>query len=162
MHLLDLLIGPDQTHLLWWQETVRAAIVFAVGLLLIRASGLRTFSRYAPVDTVITVLIGSNLSRAMTGSAPFVSTLVASLLLVVLHRVLADAALRFEWLGRLLKGAPRPLIVAGEMQPQSFRREAISHDDLMEAVRLKGLEDLERVHTATLERNGKISLCEKT
>ena len=161
MHLLDLLIGPDQTHLLWWQETMRAGIVFVVGLLLLRLSGLRTFSRYAPIDTIVTIVIGSNLSRAMTGSAPFVPTLAASLVLVLLHRALASAALHVPQLGRLLKGAPRPLIVEGDLLHASLRKEAITQEDLHEALRLKGLHDFGQIRTATLERNGQISLCER-
>jgi uncharacterized membrane protein YcaP (DUF421 family) len=158
MHLLHALIGPDQTHLGWPQVTLRGLIVFAVGLGLIRASGLRTFSRYAPIDTVVTVLIGSNLSRAMTGSAPFVPTLAASLAIVAAHRVLASAALRSPWLNRLLKGEARPLVVGGQVQEAALRREAITRDDLCEAMRLRGLDDLGQVTSATLERNGQISL----
>ena len=37
---LSSIIGPDSTHLLLWQELIRAVIVFAVGLGFLRASGL--------------------------------------------------------------------------------------------------------------------------
>jgi uncharacterized membrane protein YcaP (DUF421 family) len=158
MAFLDALIGPDKTQLLWWQETLQGLIIFAAGLLLIRASGLRTFSRFSPLDTVVTVLIGSNLSRAMTGSAPFVSTLLASLAIVVAHRALASAAFVSPGLNRLLNGSSRSLIVNGAPQPDALRSEAITPADLEEALRLRGKPATTAVRTATLERNGQISL----
>ncbi len=155
---LTLLIGPDKVSLTWWQETDRALIVFFVGLILIRLSGLRTFSRFSPLDTVVAIVIGSNLSRTITGNAAFGGTLVASLVFVVLHWVLAQLAYHFPSLGALLKGKPKTLVLDGEPQAQTMRAEALSHGDLMEALRLKGLSDLSEVERAMIERSGDISL----
>jgi uncharacterized membrane protein YcaP (DUF421 family) len=77
---------------------------------------------------------------------------------VLLHRVLASAALRSPWLGRLLKGAPKRLVVDGQLQDDALRSEAITRHDLEEAARLHGLKDLGEVGDAVLERNGSISL----
>ena len=158
MQLAHHLIGPDHTQLLWWQELVRAGIIFVVGIVLIRASGLRTFSRYSPLDTIVAVVIGSNLSRAMTGSAPFLPTLTASLLIVAAHRLIAIACMHSKALGALVKGNAKPLIIAGQLDAAVLRKESITHDDLMEAIRLRGGVDLGDVSHASLERNGKISL----
>jgi uncharacterized membrane protein YcaP (DUF421 family) len=155
---LSAILGPDSTHLLWWQETIRAVIVFAVGLGFLRASGLRTFSRFSPLDTVVAIIIGSNLSRALTGNAPFVSTLIASLVFVLLHRLLAQAVLHIPGLSKLLKGRPKVLIENGVLQRDAMRAEAITSHDLEEAMRLRGFGDLSEVTSAVLERNGSISL----
>ena len=160
MHLLHLIIGYDKTELSWWQETDRATVIFVLGLIMLRASGLRTFSRFSPLDTVVTIIIGSNLSRALTGSAPFVPTIVASFAFVLLHRALAQAVLHSRAVGRILKGEPRPLVVDGALQPDAMRKEAITPRDLEEALRLRGLSDLHQVRGATLERNGSISIRE--
>ena len=159
MGVLLTIFGPDGGHLTWWQESLRAPLIFAAGLVLIRVSGLRTFSRYSALDTVVTVLIGSNLSRTLTGNAPLLGTLAASLALVALHRLLAQAALRSPAMARLLKGASRPLVEHGAVVARTMRAEAISQGDLEEAVRLRGLSDLAKVRRAVLERNGQISIC---
>ena len=155
---LSCIIGPDSTHLLWWQETIRAVIVFGVGVGVLRASGLRTFSRFSPLDTVVAIIIGSNLSRALTGNAAFVATLVASLVFVLLHRLLAQAVLHVPALARLLKGEPKALIENGALRPDVMRAEAVTRHDLEEAMRLRGFGDLSEVRSAVLERNGNISL----
>lgn len=158
MSLLFLMFGPDGGHLAWWQETLRVPLIFAAGLALIRVSGLRTFSRYSALDTVVTILIGSNLSRALTGNAPVLGTLVASLALVTLHRLLAQGALHSPAMARLLKGASKPLVEHGVSVARAMRAEAISEGDLQEAMRLRGLSELSASHHAILERNGQISI----
>ena len=59
------------------QMCARAFIVFLYGLLMLRLSGRRTFAQFSAVDMVISFIVGSALSRAMTGSAPFPSVLAA-------------------------------------------------------------------------------------
>ncbi len=158
MHLIESVVGPDQSNLTWWQETDRAVIIFVIGLAMFRLSGLRTFSRFSPLDTVVTIIIGSNLSRALTGGVAFVPTLVASLAFVLLHRLLAQLAVKSRLLSWLLKGRPKALIVDGVLQPKVMRQEAITSHDLEEAARLRGLAGLQNVKSASLERNGSISL----
>ena len=160
MHLMQLIIGYDKAELNWWQETDRAVIIFVLGLVMLRVSGLRTFSRFSPLDTVVTIIIGSNLSRASTGNAPFLSTIVASFAFVLLHRALAQAVLHSRVVGQILKGEPRPLVVDGALPPDVMHKEAITLRDLEEALRLRGLSGLHQVRDATLERNGSISIRE--
>src|SRR4051794_25882684 len=74
MDWLQQLIGPDQGDATWWQLSVRAVILFAVGILYIRLAGRRAFSQATPFDIVVSVIVGSNLSRAMTGKAPFLAS----------------------------------------------------------------------------------------
>jgi uncharacterized membrane protein YcaP (DUF421 family) len=101
MHWLRLLIGPDEAAQPW-QMAVRAVILFAFGIACIRIAGRRTFSHASPLDIIVAIVVGSNLSRIMTGKADFLGGLAASLTIVVLHRLLAMATLRSSWLSRAL------------------------------------------------------------
>ena len=82
MEILRTLIGPDGGHADVWQMCVRTLIVFAVGIAYIRIAGRRTFSQAAPLDIVVAIVVGSNLSRSTTGATPFWPSLAATLLLV--------------------------------------------------------------------------------
>jgi uncharacterized membrane protein YcaP (DUF421 family) len=95
MEAFHALIGPEDGSAEWWQLCVRAVILFAAGVAFVRIAGRRTFSQATALDIVVALVIGSNLSRAMTGKAPFLGALAASLVLVLLHRVLAMATLRW-------------------------------------------------------------------
>ncbi len=71
------------------QECARAVIIFAWGFVLIRFAGRRIFGQWAALDTVVAIMAGSNLSRAITGSAPLVGTMIATAVLIALHWALA-------------------------------------------------------------------------
>jgi len=79
-------------------------LIFAFGLALIRFAGERVRGRRGAMDIVIFVTMGFNLSRALTGNAPFLATLGATAALVALHAVLAAAAVRSRGWGRCSRG----------------------------------------------------------
>lgn len=94
MDMLRALIGPDEGYQTMTQLSVRAVLLFAFGILCIRIAGRRTFSQAAPLDIIVYLIVGSNLSRVMTGGAHVLPSMAATLTLVVLHRLLAYATLR--------------------------------------------------------------------
>ena len=71
----------------WVQECARAVLVFAYGLVLVRIAGRRVFGKWSALDIIVSIIVGSNLSRAMTGGAPLWGTLAATTLLMGLHRL---------------------------------------------------------------------------
>ena len=91
MEIIRVLIGPDEGNASALQLSVRAVVLLAFGILCIRIAGRRTFSQATPLDIIVAIIVGSNLSRAMTGKAPFFPDLAATLVLVGLHRALAMA-----------------------------------------------------------------------
>jgi uncharacterized membrane protein YcaP (DUF421 family) len=162
MELLDAVIGRDNHDITWWQMSIRAALILAVGLALVRGSGKRAFSREAPLDIVITIVLGSNLSRALTGNAPFLPVIVSSAVMVALYRALSQMTRRGGMAERWIKGNPITLIRDGEVEASGLHRSSMSREDLIEALRAKGVDDPARVHLATLERGGQISVLQKT
>jgi hypothetical protein len=69
------LLGSDAQHILWWQMCIRAVFVFLFGLTVLRVFGRKAFGKQCSVNIVLAIVIGSNLSRTLTASAPFVPTL---------------------------------------------------------------------------------------
>ena len=54
----------------WFQECARSVLIFAYGLALVRSAGRRIFGKWSALDIIVAFVIGSNLSRALTGGAP--------------------------------------------------------------------------------------------
>lgn len=154
---LDAIFGTDQ-HLNWAQECGRAVVIFAYGLALVRLSGRRVFGKWSALDIVVSVIVGSNLSRALTGSAPLIGTVAATTLLMALHWVLAQAAARSEPLSRILEGSPVKLSEGGANDRPILVRHAISPGDLDESLRQSGVESLDESRLVTLEPSGKITV----
>jgi uncharacterized membrane protein YcaP (DUF421 family) len=145
-----------------WQECARAVLVFAYGFAAVRLVGRRVFGKWAALDIVVSIIIGSNLSRALTGSAPLAGTLLATTLLLALHWLLAQTAARSKRLGRLIEGWPTPLVEHGRPDRAALLRWSVSESDLAEALRAHGLQNLSRVELMLLEPSGKISIVRRS
>ena len=158
MDWLHQLIGPEDGSATWWQLSVRGAILFALGIAYIRLAGRRVFSQATPLDIVVAVIVGSNLSRAMTGKAPFLPALAATLVFVLLHRAVAMATLHWNWLADLVKLRPALLVQDGKVDEAALRRHGLSREDLLEGLRLEQVETPDDVKTAMLEGAGRISV----
>ncbi len=158
MSWFRMLIGPDNGDASALQMSARAVLLLMFGIACIRVAGRRTFSQSSPLDIVAAIVIGSNISRVMTGRAAFWPSLAATLVLAVLHRVLALTSLRWHGLGHLLKGMPATIIRDGRIDEARMARHGISHADLIEGLHMEQVERPEDVALATLERSGQISV----
>jgi uncharacterized membrane protein YcaP (DUF421 family) len=155
---LDVVFGSSAEVITWWQMSLRAVVIFIYGIIIFRFAYKRMFGQSTDFDIVVVVLIGSTMSRTLTGNSRLLPTLAATTLLVVLHAVLARLAWHWSKIGWLTKGAEIRLIDGGQMNREAMREAGITDHDLLEAARLRGTEDLSRIDAAVLERNGRISV----
>src|SRR5262249_49447883 len=83
-------LGPHASagDLTTGQIALRAILVFLVWLVVVRLADRRLLGKYSAFDVVLAVMLGSVLSRAINGSAPFWGTLAAAAVLVALHWLL--------------------------------------------------------------------------
>jgi uncharacterized membrane protein YcaP (DUF421 family) len=156
MGWFDTIFGGGQ-HIGIGQECARAVVVLLYGLVLVRA-GRRVFGKWSAIDIVVSVILGSNLSRALTGNAPFLGTLIASTLLLALHWLLVAAAARWRIVSRIVEGAPVTLARDGRVLHGARIRHAVTEADLHEALRQSGLTDAAGTRLITLEPSGKITV----
>lgn len=153
------LLGLDIKDLAVWQMALRALIVYVAAILMIRISDKRFIGKNTAIDVVLGIVLGSVVSRAITGNAPFFPTLGAGFVLVGLHWLLAALSFRSKRFGTLVKGPTRTLISDGKVQQDNLQTAHISENDLREALRLHAhLTDPSKVKTALLERSGDISV----
>ncbi len=158
----DAIIGQGTPmQIAWWQMAIRGIIIFFYGIVLLRVAGRRAFGRQSALDIVLTVLIGSNLSRAMTGGSPFLPTIAGSAVLVLLYWIGIHLTQRWDFAGFLVKGEFAVLLRDGTLDHAALRRAGVSERDLREAIRSEGAADPSEVHLATLERSGHVSVVKK-
>jgi uncharacterized membrane protein YcaP (DUF421 family) len=142
----------------WMQECARAVVIFIYGLALVRLAGRRLFGKWSALDIIVSIMIGSNLSRALTGSAQLGGTLAATTLLVFLHWLLANMAARSRRFSQVVEGSSVELGKGGRLDPKILARHAVSEADLHEALRGAGLQDASTTCGVVLEPSGKISV----
>jgi uncharacterized membrane protein YcaP (DUF421 family) len=145
-----------------FQMAARAVAVSFGSLVLIRIGGRRAFGQRSPFDYVVAILLGATLSRVIVGASPAIPTALASLVIVLIHRVLGWACVRYPRLEKLLVGAERQVFRGGEFDEKQMSAALITKTDIFETVRQElhqtGLDDVE---AAVLERNGQVSLIKK-
>ncbi|HEY0100003.1 MAG TPA: YetF domain-containing protein [Pyrinomonadaceae bacterium] len=155
-------LGIENKDINVWQMCLRAVIVFILAIGMLRVGDKRFMGRSTAFDVMLGIIFGSVVSRAITGNAPFLPTLAASLVLVLIHWALAAIAFRAHGFSTMVKGHDRLLVCDGEVQPDAMRKSHITEHDLREALRINGqTPDLSRVQEARLERNGDISTISK-
>lgn len=158
------LLGPDGkvNELTLLHTSLRALFIFIIGLALVRIGDRRSLSEKTAFDAIFIVLIGSMLSRAINGTAPFFTTVAAGIVLMVIHRACAFGACKSHAFGKLLKGEPVTLVRNGKIDHAEMRRCLVSEHDFEEDLRLDAkTEDVSMIASARLERSGDISFIRK-
>lgn len=163
-NLMHFLFGGDA-----WDETIsptqvaaRAVAVYVIGLALVRMGKSRLISRATPLDVIVGFILGSVLSRGITGHASISDTAIASAALVAAHWIFTSLAYRSHAVGKVIKGNSYLLIDDGRLIEENLRKSHFSEQDLLEAIRTKaGIEDFAQVQRAYKERSGEISVIPK-
>jgi len=142
------------------QMVVNSAIIYLLLLAIFRIAGRRTLAETSTFDLVLLLIIGETTQEAMVGSDDSVlSATVAILTLVSLDMAISYLRKSFPAFDHIVEGRAVLLIREGKIQESALTANSLDHEDLREAARLShGLENMEDVRQATLERDGQISI----
>lgn len=152
-------LGKDIAQVGLVEMVLRTVIVYVAAVVLVRLASRRLLAKPSAFDVIVAIMLGSILSRAINGSAPLLPTLAAGGVLLAMQWLLAFVAVRTQWLGPMVKGGPVLLIEDGKIHEEGLREAGLTHEDLIEALRLEIRDDdPARVRRAYMERNGKISV----
>ena len=161
--ILERVFGGDMPHadLTLQQVAARAMVVYVAGLAIVRIGKGRMIGRTTSLDIILVVVLGSLLSRGITGHASLSATIVSTSVLVAAHWLLAKIACHWHGFGNLVKGHCRLLVEDGTIHRKAMLRSEISEHDLDEELRAHGLEGLNQVKRAYKERSGQISVIKR-
>jgi uncharacterized membrane protein YcaP (DUF421 family) len=151
-------IWGEGDQLNWLQMSVRAFIMFIIALTLIRLGGLRLFSKKSAFDNVIVIMLGAVLARGIVGASPFFSTVGASCVMIIVHRLLAWISVKSDPMCKVLQGKHIMLFRNGKILWENMKKVTISEHELMASLRLETKKDsFDDIDIAYLETNGRIS-----
>ena len=151
-------LGADDRQITMAQMALRAVVVYAVTVVVVRLGKKRFMGQGTAFDVILGIMLGSIVSRAITGNAPFFPALAAAAVLVAMHWLLSGIALRWHGFGVAFKGHERLLVRDGRIDWATMRQAHMSERDLWEDLRGKGVSDLAGVAEARLERSGELSV----
>ena len=151
-------IGVEAQHLTIGQVLLRALVIFFSALVIVRLADKRFFGKKTAFDILLGLILASMMARAINGSEQLGPTIAAGFFLMLLHRTLAYMACKWPTFGGWIKGHTQTLIEDGEVKRETLRKHHIGEDDLLEELRLNGIQEPQEAKLARLERSGEVSV----
>jgi uncharacterized membrane protein YcaP (DUF421 family) len=151
-------LGLESKDISVWQMGLRAVVVYVVTVIVVRLGKKRFMGQATAFDVILGIMLGSIVSRAVTGNAPFLPALVASAVLIGMHWLFSAVAVRWHGFGWAIKGRAVHLVRAGEVDQKAMARSHMTEHDLWEDLRAKSVSKLDQVAEARLERSGQLSV----
>ena len=151
-------LGYDVADVGALQMALRTVVIYAFTLVIVRLGSKRFLSEATAFDAIVGIMLGSVMSRAINGSAPFFPTMLAGVVLLAMHSLFAALSARIGWFGSHVKGEPVLLVKDGSIDQQGMHRAGVTLHDLEQAQLQGKLPDPDTIQLAYMERNGKISV----
>ena len=144
------------------EKVLRAAVVYLFLLADFRLTGKRQIGQLTPFDLVVLLIISNVVQNAMIGKDDSITGgLIGAATVLSLNYLVVRLAIRSRKVERLLGSAPTLLVYDGKVIEEHPKRELISHQELLAALRREGLENPHQVRLAVLEANGTISVIKR-
>ena len=142
---------------------IRAASMYFFLLLVFRLAGKRTLVEATPFDLILLLIVSEATQQAMIGDDfSLMNAFIVIATLVTLDILLSEIKQRFPRAERILDGAPLVIVDAGKPLRERMDRARIDDEDILAAARKgQGLERLDQIKYAVLERDGSISIVPK-
>ena len=143
----------------WWHFVLRASVIYALVMVLVRVSGKRAVGQFTPFDLILLILIGNAVQNGINGGDnSLTGAAIMAVTLIALNYLVAWLTSRNRRVERLVEGEPVVLACDGKVFERVLRRELVSSEDFAEALRSNQIEDIGEVHLALLETNGHITV----
>ena len=142
----------------WWELPIRASLVYASLLVLVRLSGKRTVGQFTPFDLLVVMLLSEGVSNALQGpDTPLLNGLLLAATLVALNVMVGWLTARSARLHSLVEGDPVLVGRDGRVFDEVLRRQRVPRSDLDQALREADC-PLEQMQCLFLESDGRISV----
>lgn len=142
---------------------IRAVILYAVIILMIRLMGKRQIAQLQPSELVITILISEIAATPIQDASAPIFTSLGVLFVLVAFEVLTSAiGLKSNKLRSLIQGHSIIVIRNGEIQLKELKKLRMTVGDLISALRQKDIFDISQIDYAVFETNGQISVLLKS
>ena len=137
---------------------VRATVIFFFLWSLTRAMGKRELSQMTAFELLVLVTVGDLVQQGVTQEdMSLTGAVIAVGTFAFWSLVFAYLAFKFPRTRSVLEGVPVVIIKDGEVLREFLVAERMSLDEVKEAARNQGIEDLAKVKLGVLEPDGKLS-----
>ena len=145
------------------ESVVRAVIIYGFLMLLFRILGKRTLAEVTTFDVALLLIISEATQPGLMGQdSSLMNSMIVITTLLGLDTLVARLCDRAPMLQQILQDTPLILIEEGKVLQDRLDKEGVDLEEIMAAARqAHGLERLEQIKYAVLERTGGISIIPK-
>lgn len=139
---------------------LRGVIVYLILLLIFRIMGKRTLNQTTTFDFVLLLIISETTQQALIGE-DFSITASALVIVTLMCMDLILTLLRepFPIFGQITEGSPLVIVDRGKPLKKRMNKAKVDESDVLHAARMNfGLEKMEEIKYAVLEKDGSISI----
>lgn len=144
-------------------SVLRAIAIYLFLLLIFRIAGRRTLTQMTNFDLVLLLLIGESTQQGLLGNDfSLTNAFLVVMTLVGLDIGISLGKQRSPQLEKLVEGVPLVIVEDGKPLKDRMEKARVDESDVLVAARtLQGLERMEQIKYAVLERSGGISIIPK-
>ena len=141
-------------------SVLRAAAMYVALMVLFKIAGRRSLAELTTFDLVLLMMISEATQQALLGDDfSFTNAILVIVTLIAIDVGLSLLKQRSSGASRLIDGEPTIIVENGKLLRERLRHARLVEADVMEAARSsQGIEKLEEIKFAIIERNGKISI----
>jgi uncharacterized membrane protein YcaP (DUF421 family) len=137
---------------------IRAAILWLFVFLVLRALGRKELSQLSPFEFILLVVMGDLIQQGVTEQDTSVTAAMLAVgTLAVLTVGLSYLSFRWKSASKVLEGVPVIIIRDGTVLRRVFEIERLTEEEVSDAAREQGIEDLREVRLGVLEADGAFS-----
>ncbi|HDX9580038.1 TPA: DUF421 domain-containing protein [Bacillus pseudomycoides] len=156
---MHMYIFEGTKHLSNFEWMIRAILAYIFLIIVAKAMGQRSIAQLRFLDLVLVLLLGGNLSNALSDEkVGLLGSMITTCILVALHIVSSILTLKWDRWRRFLEPAPIILIHNGSIQFNNLKKARITVEYVFSELRLQGITDIQTVRLALWEANGIVSV----
>jgi len=138
---------------------LRGTVIYWIVLILVRLAGRREIGSLGTADLLVLLLVADAAGDAMSAGSTSIADGVVVVATIVAWSVVLDRAAYYSpWVQKVLEPQRVCLIKDGRILRSGLRAEHIGRGELLEQLRLKGIESVADVKRAYIEANGQFSI----
>ncbi|RKN83501.1 DUF421 domain-containing protein [Ulvibacterium marinum] len=139
-----------------------APVIYAIVILYIRLVGKRATSQMNSFDWIVTVAMGSLVaSTIILKDISILEGAFSILLLLLMQLILTKLMVHSSALRKVVRSSPQLLVYNGEFLEDNMASERIVKNEILSAIRHRGVQNIKEVHAVVLETDATFSVITK-
>lgn len=138
---------------------LRAFILYIFIIILMRIMGKREIGQLQPFELAITLIIADLIVIPMENTGvPLINGIIPVLVITFSQMLFSYLTVKHERIQQLMSGVPTVMIRNGKLIEQNLISQNYNITELLEQLRLNGVDRIQDVECAMLETNGQLSV----